>query len=209
MLRGLAPYCAYGFLSLVGWTSRLRRVGLEHERSAHAEGRGVIYAFWHQRQAFLTYTHRRRPIHVLVSRSRDGEIIAETMRLSGIPAVRGSSSRGAQAAARELLERLERREDVGITPDGPRGPARDVKPGVLYLAQRSGAAILPTAAAVRPSLELARAWDRFHVPLPFGRACLAYAEPVFVRPDDDLKAKAAELREGLDRATKAADRGAS
>ena len=104
-------------MSLVGATSRVRWSGLEHLRGCR--GGGFIYAFWHQRQVLFTYTHRSRDISVLVSRSRDGEVIAETMRLSGIPAVRGSSSRGAASAARELLDVLAQRRMAAITPDGP------------------------------------------------------------------------------------------
>ena len=103
ILRRLAPYFAYLYVSVVGLTSRLRWLGSEHLDAARRLRGPVIYAFWHQRQVFFTWTHRRSHAKVLVSRSADGEIIAQTMRLSGIGACRGSSSRGAAAAARELL----------------------------------------------------------------------------------------------------------
>lgn len=203
-LRRAAPYLAYSYMTLVGRTSSVRRLGLEHFEAARAGG-GFIYAFWHQRQVLLTYTHRGSGAQVLVSRSRDREVIAEAMRLSGIGAVRGSSSRGAAPAARELLELLSRGRVVGITPDGPRGPARRVKPGVLFLAQKSGRPILPIASASSRRLEFSRSWDRFQVPLPFSRLCVTHSPPIFVRPDDDIEAKAAELKASLDRATAQAD----
>jgi len=118
---------------------------------------------------------------------------------------RGSSSRGAVAAARELLEALHAGFDVAVTCDGPKGPAREVKAGILYLAQKTGLPILPIACAVSRRLEFSRSWDRFHVPLPFSRAVVRHGPPVLVGPEDDLQAKARELKGVLDRITAAAD----
>ncbi|MBI4349784.1 MAG: lysophospholipid acyltransferase family protein [Elusimicrobia bacterium] len=205
MLRAAAPYLAYGIISLTGITSRLRVVGEEHRERLRRAGKGWIYAFWHQRQVLLTYTHRGDGAHILVSRSKDGELIAKVMELSGINAVRGSSSRGAAAATRELLDLAVHGGVIGFTPDGPKGPARQVKPGVLYLAKESGLPILPLASASSRRIELASAWDRFHIPLPFARTALVYAPPITVAATDDLDAKAAELKASLDRITDEAD----
>lgn len=204
-LRALAPHLAAGWIRLVGLTSRLEWHGLEHVRPFLDAGTPVIFAFWHQRQVSFVWTHRGRDISVLVSRSRDGEVIARTMELMGIPAVRGSSSRGASESTRALLELLERGRCVGITPDGPKGPARKVKNGALYLAQRSGRPIIPITNASSRRREFARAWDRFQVPLPFSRMSVRHGPPVFVGPHDDLAVKAAELERALDEATRLAD----
>lgn len=206
LLRGLLPYLAYAYLSLVGLTTRVRTIGSEHRGGLRKRGARFIYAFWHQRQAFFTWTHRGDGAAVLVSRSRDGELIARTMRLSRIGALRGSSSRGAAEALREMMEEAGKGVDLGITPDGPRGPAREVKPGVLYLAQKLGIPILPLTNALSRKLILPRSWDRFQVPLPFGRAVLRYGAPIRVGPGDDLAAKAVELKSALDRITEEADR---
>ncbi len=205
MLRALVPPLAYSYISLVGATSRIRWEGMEHVAAVEAGGKPYIYAFWHQRQVLFTYTHRGKDAGVLVSRSKDGDLIAETMRLSRIPAIRGSSSRGAAQASRELLEALARGRCAGITPDGPKGPARKVKAGAIYLAQKSGCPILPIANASSRVLVFERSWDRFMVPLPFGRVCVHHAPPFFVLPGDDPKAKAAELEGILDRITREAD----
>lgn len=206
MLRAAAPYLAYLYVTLVGRTTRLKVRGAEHRQALRSSGQRFIYAFWHQRQVFFTYTHRHDRVAVLVSRSRDGEMIARTMRLSGIEACRGSSSRGGAAAAREMLETVASGLDVGITPDGPKGPAREVKPGVLYLAQRLGIPILPLTNALSRRLEFSGAWDRFQLPLPFGKAVLGYGAPIWVKDGDDLAAKAAELKASLDRLTLEAER---
>lgn len=205
MLRAAVPYAAYGYVSLVGVTSRLRVHGREHLRQAEAAG-AFIYAFWHQRQVFFTWTHRGSLATVLVSRSRDGEMIARTMTLSGINAARGSSSRGGAAAAKELIEELAAGRRVGITPDGPKGPARKVKPGVVALARLSGAPILPLACATSRRLVLRKSWDKFHVPLPFSKAVVVHEPLIRVGPGDEDAAKTAELEAALNRAVDTADR---
>lgn len=206
MLRALIPYLAYAYVTLVGWTTRLRVRGAEHRDGLRAGNRRFIYAFWHQRQVFFTWTHRGDPSDVLVSRSKDGEIIARTMELSRVGACRGSSSRGGAAATRELMQSVTAGRDIGVTPDGPRGPAREVKEGVVFLAQKLGIPILPISNALSRRLEFARSWDKFQVPLPLGRAALVYGPPVVVGPGDDLALKAAELKAALDQATELAER---
>ena len=206
MLRKLVPYLVYSYVTFVGWTTRLRTVGADIPEGIHAGGERYIYAFWHQRQVFFTWSHRDCEAAVLVSKSKDGEMIAQTMRLSRIDAVRGSSSRGGASAAREMVEILRSGKDAGITPDGPKGPARQVKEGAVRVAQLSGAPIVPIGNALSNKLEFAKAWDRFQIPLPFGRAVVIYGTPVRVGPNDDLAAKALELKAGLDRITDEADR---
>lgn len=205
LLRFLAPRLAWSYLRFVGFTSRVSWHGREHWDGLRREGRNWVYALWHGRQAFFTYTHRGHGAAVMVSRSKDGEIISEVMRLSGLRAVRGSSSRGGPAALRELVEAGRAGVPLGMTPDGPRGPLRRVQPGVLFLARELGIPILPIANGMRHKLLVGR-WDEFHVPLPFNRIAVVIGTPVEVRAEDDLDAKAEELRQALDRVSDEADR---
>lgn len=202
MLRFLVPYLAYLFSSFVKLTTRLTTVRGEIRGRLRSDNRRFIYAFWHQRQAFFTVSHRGDNVSILISRSKDGEIIAETIRLCcGVVSVRGSSSRGASSAVRGLMDTLRSGVDIGITPDGPKGPAREVKEGTVYLAQKLGVPILPITNAQSSRFVLKKAWDHFHVPLPFGRAVVVYGEPIEVGPKDDLQAKAKEVKAALDTIT--------
>lgn len=204
-MRGLLPYLAYAYVSLVGLTTRLRVEGESHREELRRRNQRFIYAFWHQRQVFFTWTHRGQNASVLVSRSRDGELIARTMSLSRIAACRGSSSRGAAAGLREMMETLSAGMDLGLTPDGPKGPARKAKPGIIFLAQKLQVPILPLTNALSHKLEFKKSWDRFQVPLPLGKAVLRYGAPITVGPRDDLEAKARELEECLNALTAQAD----
>lgn len=201
LLRCLVPYLAYAYSCLLRATTRVRFFHGEARAGLRARNERFIYAFWHQRQVFFTVTHRHDKLTILVSRSQDGEMIAETARLCGVDAVRGSSSRGASEAVRSMMTALRSGLDIGITPDGPKGPAREVKRGVLFLAQKLGVPILPVTSAQSHRFVFRKAWDHFHLPLPFGRGAVVYGLPIRVGLGDDLKAKAAELKASLDAIT--------
>lgn len=205
MLRPLIPYLAYYFLGFVGWTSRLRIVDQKHRDRLREKGERFIYAVWHNRQAFVTCSHRHDNTSVMVSRSRDGQIVAKVMELSGLRASRGSSSRGAGAAIREMIKLVSEGWDIGFTPDGPKGPVNEAKAGIFLLARKLKIPILPMTTALSNRLIL-KSWDSYNIPMPFSRAVVRYGAPITVGPDDDLKAKAAELKVTLDKITAAADR---
>lgn len=199
----IAARTAYLYLTFVGKTSRIRWVGEEHVRDLEARGSNYIWAFWHGRQVFLTFSHRDRKGCCMVSRSRDGEIMARLMALSRMGAARGSTSRGGAWATRELLALAEQGCHPAFTPDGPRGPARQVQPGVLYLAKKLGIPILPLASATSRRIIL-RGWDEYHVPLPFSRAAVVTGAPLYVREAGPQEAH--KLKEAIDRVTEEADR---
>jgi hypothetical protein len=152
-------------------------------------GRGdrCIFAFWHARLLPLVYTHRRRAIAVLVSRHRDGEWIARIIERLGFVTARGSSTRGGEEGVREMLELAGERHLLAITPDGPRGPAERVKPGLVYLASRTGFPVVPVATAASHAWVF-RSWDRFRLPRPFARVVVSYGPPLRVPPDLDADA---------------------
>jgi lysophospholipid acyltransferase (LPLAT)-like uncharacterized protein len=142
-----------------------------------------IYAFWHEYMLLPAYHYARPDVHVLISRSDDGQIIAETCRHLGFSVVRGSSSRGGIEAVRQML-RLAPWGHLGVTPDGPRGPRRKVQSGVIYLASRTELPIVPVGFGVKKAWR-AGSWDRFCVPRPFTRATCITAEPMQVPADAD------------------------
>ncbi len=206
LVRFLVPYLGYLFSTFIKLTTKLTIVREEIRDRLRQADRRFIYAFWHQRQVFFTVSHRGDKMACLISKSADGEMIAETIRLCcGVGSVRGSTSRGASDAVRAMIKTLRSGYDMGITPDGPKGPKEEVKEGVIYLAQKLRVPILPITNAQSNRLVLRKTWDQFQIPLPFGRSVVVYGEPIEVGPDDDLKAKAAELKRALDRITAEAE----
>ena len=179
----------------LGRTWRIEYQGVREYDARIAEGERCIFAFWHARLLPLVYTHRRRGIAVLVSRSRDGQLITGVIERLGFVTARGSSSRGAGEGTLEMLDWAGQGRLLAITPDGPRGPAGKVKPGLAYLASRTGLPVVPVATAARRAWALS-SWDRFRIPRPFTRVWVAYGEPLRVpaRVDDrDAEAWRARL----------------
>ena len=195
------------FILLLGYSWRIRWIGLEHDRDARKNGDNVIYAFWHGRMLALCFSHRRRLAHIMVSEHRDGEMIARTVDLLGFVPVRGSTTRGGLRALFQMAERGSAGYDVAITPDGPRGPRYQVQQGVITLAQRTGMPIVPVAdsASFRKTLS---SWDRYIVPLPFSRVVIMHGEPIFVPrqlTDEGMEEKRAQLEVALQALTRQAD----
>jgi lysophospholipid acyltransferase (LPLAT)-like uncharacterized protein len=114
-------------------------------------------------------------------------------------AIRGSSSRGGHQALRSLAKQLEQGYNIGITPDGPRGPAFQVQIGIIKLAQLTGAAIVPVSYDASRK-KILKSWDRFIIPKPFGHIHMAFGEPLFVprKPTPrDIKSYRQELESRL------------
>jgi hypothetical protein len=144
---------------------------------------------------------------VLVSRHRDGEFIHRAMRLFGIGTVRGSSTRGGVPGMKDMIRALERGYDIGITPDGPRGPRYIVQPGVTYLAKVTGHPIVPLSFSASRR-KIFNSWDRFLVPCPFSRGVYIYGDPVWVdrnADEDEIAAQSSLLQKRLMQITDAAD----
>lgn len=154
------------------WTSTLRWEYTEGARrilSKHDEP--VIFVMWHNRLLLIDglFRHnRKRPVHALVSASRDGAWAAAFFAVIGMGAVRGSSSRMARNAAAALVTALRAGHDIGITPDGPRGPVYEFKGGALIVAQRAPAPLLLLGGHLASAWRL-RSWDGLYLPKPFSR----------------------------------------
>lgn len=181
-LTRLALRAGHRLVLALGATWRIRHVGREHVDRAR-DGRGpVLYVFTHGVLLPLSYTHRSRDIRVLISESRDGEIIARVTERLGFGSVRGSSSRGGARAVVAMAAAGRAGRDLAITPDGPRGPRGSVAPGTVITSSRSGVPVVPVGVAARPAWR-ARSWDRFLVPAPFARVWVVYGSAL--RPGDE------------------------
>ena len=212
LLTTLAPPLTAGAARALGATLRLRCEGLEPLEPLWSARRPLIYAVWHARilmvpwlSARLARRHGARPVRVLASRSRDGELVARWVTRFGLRVTRGSSSRGGAEALRELTAAVRAGEDVAVVPDGPRGPSERLQPGVVVLAALTGAPVVPFGFAAHPARRL-HSWDRFMVPLPFARAAAVFGKPVAIARDAERDTAAADLERALREVTETADR---
>jgi lysophospholipid acyltransferase (LPLAT)-like uncharacterized protein len=145
-------------------------------------GEAFVGAFWHEDLLSYASLFRHLGFAVLISRSRDGEIGTRIVRRLGFRPVRGSSSRGAEEALRELVELARSGVSVGFAIDGPRGPRHEAKIGPVVAAKLSGRPIVPIACAIRRAIRLDN-WDRSRIPLPFTRIVARAGDPIPVAPD--------------------------
>jgi lysophospholipid acyltransferase (LPLAT)-like uncharacterized protein len=184
LIRALA-WAGAKFIRL--WMGTLRHeyhaVGINVDpRTPDLRGR-YLYAFWHESMLLPAYYYGGLGIFILISQHADGEWIAEVCRHLGFRPIRGSTTRGGVEAVRQML-RAGQEAHISITPDGPRGPRRQVQAGLIYLAARTGLPIVPAGFGfARPWR--ARSWDRFAVPRPGSFAITVSGAPVQIPPDVD------------------------
>jgi len=139
----------------------------------------AIYALWHAHLLPLSCLHRDQGATVLISRHHDGQLLARCLTRFGYHAVSGLSGRGGAAGLREMIRWGRAGNSLAFTPDGPRGPARRSKPGVIVAAAETGLPIIPAAAAARRAWHV-RSWDAFLVPEPGAIVRVAYGEPLWI-----------------------------
>lgn len=152
-------------------------------RALYEARRPHVFLLWHEALLPLLWHHRWQSIAIVVSEAQDGQYLADFAATLGYRAVRGSSTRGAARALLGAVRELHAGYAVAFTPDGPRGPRRELKPGVVAAAQRGGATIVPLHAEAERAWRL-HSWDRFMIPKPGARVRIVYGRPFEVGPGD-------------------------
>jgi hypothetical protein len=170
-------------MRLLAGTWRVRTEHEERWRPLYEARRPHVFLLWHEVLLPLLWHHRRQGITIVVSENRDGQYLADFALKLGYRAVRGSSSRGAARALLGAVRELRAGGSVAFTPDGPRGPRRELKLGVVAAAQRGGGVIVPIHARADRAWRL-DSWDRFLIPKPAARVTVVYGRPFEVEPGD-------------------------
>jgi lysophospholipid acyltransferase (LPLAT)-like uncharacterized protein len=183
LYRYLFPYGGLLLVKMISLTYRVKIVDPRNESDILDKGKSLIYASWHQRffpgiQFFAT----RKPISIIISKSRDGDFIARIVDILGWYPVRGSSSRGGSEALQKVNELALNGYKIGHIVDGPQGPPEVIKAGLIRIAQVTGKPIIPTITSGQKKWVF-NSWDRFMVPKPFSRVIIRFGEPIYVSPD--------------------------
>lgn len=202
-------------LRLLNLTIRWESIGLDGERYYWPHEKPRITVFWHSQQLLMAWFYlrnRRKNVKcpkwvALISEHNDGRMIAKVMTYLGIHSVAGSSSRSGREALFKLMDRLKAGDHIAITPDGPKGPARKLKNGVIRIAERSGASIYPYAIAAEKKWTF-RSWDQMILPKPFTRAVRIMGDEIVIPPKldkDALEAYALKVENALNDLSKRAE----
>jgi lysophospholipid acyltransferase (LPLAT)-like uncharacterized protein len=196
--------------SLVKWgvrglngTLRLKWIDREIMDDLYRTKRNFIFAYWHSDLILASRVGieelARHPIVVMTSQSRDGLLIAELLGSQGMKVILGSTKRGGMEAFMGFVRSLRSGMNGSIAVDGPRGPRREVKDGVIRLAQMSGAVILPCAVGYRRKVTL-NSWDLLRVPIPFTQASVICDQPISIPPrltEEEARSAATALQKTL------------
>jgi lysophospholipid acyltransferase (LPLAT)-like uncharacterized protein len=200
-VRGWRRLLLWLLASLVRvWGRTLRfEVDPETRRKLTKADEPVAIVLWHNRlflspEMFRRYRYRRK-LFGLVSASKDGAWLAALYRMIGMFPVRGSSSQHGREAARALIEVMQQGCDVGITPDGPRGPMYVVEPGALIVTRRANAPMVLFGAEFTHAWRL-KSWDRFYLPWPFSRVIM-HSAVLPPRKSDGTKLEIEDVRAAL------------
>lgn len=194
------------YMTLVKHTTRWDVQRAEQIKDIAGTDKGVIALVWHSRFMMLTAGWKKayQTPYVLISRSRDGDIVAHTSHILGLKTIRGSAkkmatknlaakAKGGAKAAHNIVDAINQAGCIVITPDGPRGPRQRLGDGPLRLARLTGAPLMPCTFAIK-NRKAFKSWDRFILPIPFGRGTIMWGTPVFIPAHaDDQAIEAARL----------------
>ena len=206
IVRRLAGLFIAQYVRLIWATGKWNYLGKEHPEPYWRQNKPVIACFWHGRLLMMFKAwfgfHK---LHMLISSHPDGEIIARTTQNFGFGWIAGSSTRGGRKALLNTIKTLKGGESSGVTPDGPRGPCYHASLGVIQMARLGGAAIMPMSYSSSRGVFM-KSWDRFFLPLPFGRGVIMYGPMIEVanspKSDEELRQ---ELENSLKDLTQKAD----
>jgi len=199
VLIPVASVFVFLYIATVNSTVRYEVIGPRHDERLLAEGEPVIYAFFHSRLFSMFRVLRGRPVAVLVALGDIGDVISNAARWFGHRPVRGARSGGAARALVETIHEVKAGRSAAFAVDGPRGPREIVKPGAIYLAQKSGRAIVPIVTVSRRKWNLG-IWDRHEIPHPFTKVIATMAEPVRIprhATREEVEQAAVRLQETL------------
>ena len=183
----LIPFVYSAYMWLVYHTSKKTYINYEKLKERIDKRQGTLSATWHQSTILLTYPYRHMGVATIASRSKDGEIISSVLKRLGFHSFRGSSSKGGGKALSSIIAFLKTEGIFAtITVDGPRGPAKKAKTGIVRMAQSTGYPIFPLHGWAKRKV-LIKSWDRTMIPLPFNHLIIICGDPLTVPEDADKK----------------------
>lgn len=189
---------AYYASSLLKYSLRIR---VQHSPQ-YDPNTQYLFAFWHGKQLLpvLSLSAHRGRRAVLVSPSRDGDLLSIWLENLGYEIIRGSSRHHNISALAEMMRKLKAGCSLGFGIDGPIGPIYKVKPGMTHMAQKFSIPIIPVGSAFSRQWVLEKAWDRYAIPKPFSKALLYLGEPFYIKAGEDLELSNRVLEQKIEQA---------
>lgn len=209
-LNLVLSYLATACLRLLFLTVRVDHRHMAPEGTPYLRPRGTqryTFCMWHDHIVLAVFSLRTFNLAGLISQHRDGGYLADSVLIAGIQPVRGSTSRGGIEAVREILSHPELH--LAMTPDGPRGPRREMKEGIIYISSRSGRPVVPTALLADRCWSVQGNWTNMIIPKPFSKVLLISGTPIVIPEDlprDEMTGWATFLQSEMERLDEIAHR---
>lgn len=167
-------------ISLFGLTCRKRVFGQKYLDELREKGQNWIYSAWHNNVAVGVWVLRRQKLAIMVSSSKDGEMITQAIHALGNRTVRGSSTRGGMKAFMGLLKDIKKGQSAAVTPDGPTGPLYKLQNGIISMAQKTGVPLIPFHVEATDQWVFEKSWDKHRLIKPFSTVVMGYGKPFYV-----------------------------
>lgn len=160
-------------------TLRVKVLNENYIEKLKNEKKNFVIAFWHGTMLYAWYYCRRNKIAALVSQSKDGELLTKILNKWKYNVVRGSSSMGGKEAINIMVNLAKENYIIAITPDGPKGPALEMKAGAVVTAKKSEIPLILMGVKYKRK-KILNSWDKFQIPFPFTKCCIVFAEPIII-----------------------------
>jgi hypothetical protein len=184
LVAAFGPSLTYRVIKLLSWTMRLEEVHPEIPRSFWEKEIPSLTAFWHGRILMMPLIYGGKKVSILVSPHRDGQIVGKALKRFGFHTIPGSTYRKGFSAFKQMIKAHQNGSDIGIVPDGPRGPRQKAQMGVIELAKKTGKPVIPLSFGASKGIFF-KTWDRFLLPYPFSKGVFIWGDPVYVDPHGD------------------------
>lgn len=190
-------------IRMLFWTVRVKHFCAVESATPYRKPSGpqrYCFCLWHDAIVACVYSLKTHKLSGLISRHQDGTYLAHAARLAGIAPVRGSASRGGAQATKQLIDQPDLH--VCITPDGPRGPRRTMKDGIVYLASRTGRPVVPNTVIGTNCWSIPGGWSDMLIPKPFSKLVLIAGAPIEVAADlsrPEISRIAEQIQQEMDR----------
>jgi lysophospholipid acyltransferase (LPLAT)-like uncharacterized protein len=181
-LRLIGHFCLVLGMNVLCKTLKIIYSNSETLDELRKQNKNYILAFWHGTMLLPWYLHKDQDTVALISKSKDGDLLAKLLRNWNYTVVRGSSSEGGDVALGIMIDYAKNFRSVAITADGPKGPPHKLKAGAVVTAKKSGVPLILLGIGFKKKKVL-RSWDLFEIPMMFSHVHAFYSEPIFVQAD--------------------------
>lgn len=179
ILRFVGHYFLYSALSILCKSLRIEKINFQSLNKLKLEGSRYVLAFWHGTMLLPWHLHGNPNVVALISKSKDGDLLAKLLKKWDYKVVRGSSSAGGEIALGIMVDYAKNNHSIAITPDGPRGPRHKFKAGAAVTARKSGLPIILVGIGYHRK-KILKNWDKFEVPFFFSKAKVVYSDPIYL-----------------------------